>query len=297
MEPRPHSLESRLAAIVAPTLADMGYELVRVMLIGRDRPTVQIMADRADGALISVADCETITHAVGAVLDVEDPMPGAWTLEVARPASTARLTRVKDWNRFAGHLARAETEMPIDGRKRFSGIGAGRGRHRRPHAARRRHRGRPAARPCPPRQAGADRRADRRHRHNPQSPTECGPPERKPWTPLSLARNCCWSPTPSRGRRTSTARKCWRRWNRPSRRPAAPSTATRRTSAPPSTARPAMCACRAGWKRSRRSRTRKPRSRSTSRARKSRKSSSASTWSIRCRRSISAASPRRPPSR
>ena len=121
-EPRHVSLEARLAAIVAPTLADMGYELVRVMLIGRDRPTVQIMADRADGALIALADCEAITHAVSAVIDVEDPIPGAWTLEVSSAGIDRPLTRVKDWNRFAGHLARAETELPIDGRKRFSGI-------------------------------------------------------------------------------------------------------------------------------------------------------------------------------
>jgi ribosome maturation factor RimP len=121
-EPRHASLESHLAAIVAPTLADMGYELVRVILIGRDNPTVQIMADRADGALITVADCEAITHAVGAVIDVEDPLPGTWTLEVSSAGIDRPLTRVKDWNRFAGHLARAETELPIDGRKRFSGI-------------------------------------------------------------------------------------------------------------------------------------------------------------------------------
>ena len=60
--------------------------------------------------------------------------------------------------------------------------------------------------------------------------------------------------------KTSTARKCWRRWNRPSRRPAAPNTGTRRTSARPSTARPATCGCRAGPRSSRRSRTRKRRS-------------------------------------
>ena len=121
-EPRNPGLEAKIAAIVAPTLGDMGYELVRVMLIGRDRPTVQIMADRADGAQISVTDCEAITHAVSAVLDVEDPLPGAWTLEVSSAGIDRPLTRVKDWNRFAGHLARAETELPIDGRKRFSGV-------------------------------------------------------------------------------------------------------------------------------------------------------------------------------
>jgi ribosome maturation factor RimP len=120
-DPRSNTLESRLVAIIAPRLADMGYELVRVMLIGRDRPTVQIMADRADGSQIAVADCETITHAISAVLDVEDPIPGAWTLEVSSAGIDRPLTRVKDWNRFAGHLARAETDMPVDGRKRFSG--------------------------------------------------------------------------------------------------------------------------------------------------------------------------------
>jgi ribosome maturation factor RimP len=115
-------LEARIANSVAPTLADMGYELVRVAVLGRDRPTVQIMADRADGALITVDDCEAITHAVGAVLDVDDPIPGAWTLEVSSAGIDRPLTRVKDWVRFAGHQARAETVVPVDGRKRFSGI-------------------------------------------------------------------------------------------------------------------------------------------------------------------------------
>ncbi len=100
----------------------MGFELVRVAILGRDRPTVQIMADRADGVPISVADCEIISHAVGAVMDVEDPMPGEWMLEVSSPGIDRPLTRRKDWNRFAGHLARAELNVPVNGQKRFSGI-------------------------------------------------------------------------------------------------------------------------------------------------------------------------------
>jgi ribosome maturation factor RimP len=115
-------LESRLATIVAPTLEAMGYELVRVAVLGRERRTVQVMADKADGSQINVADCEAISHALGAVLDVEDPMPGAWSLEVSSAGIDRPLTRPKDWNRFAGHLARAETVAPIDGRKRFSGV-------------------------------------------------------------------------------------------------------------------------------------------------------------------------------
>ena len=103
-------------------LLHMGYELVRITILGRERPTVQIMADRADGAQINVDDCETISHQVSAMIDVEDPIPGAWNLEVSSAGIDRPLTRAKDWNRFAGHAARAETQFPVNGRKRFSGI-------------------------------------------------------------------------------------------------------------------------------------------------------------------------------
>ena len=120
--PAQTGLENRIAAIVAPALDGMGYELVRVAVLGRERPTVQIMADRADGSLISIEDCEAISHAVGALLDVEDPLPSEWTLEVSSAGIDRPLVREKDWNRFSGHLARAETNMPVNGRKRFSGV-------------------------------------------------------------------------------------------------------------------------------------------------------------------------------
>jgi ribosome maturation factor RimP len=115
------SLEAKLAAIIAPRLELMGFELVRVVVLGRERPTVQVMADRADGSQISVEDCQNISHDVSAALDVDDPIPGAWTLEVSSAGIDRPLTRVKDWNRFAGHLVRAETFFPQNGRKRFAG--------------------------------------------------------------------------------------------------------------------------------------------------------------------------------
>lgn len=114
-------LEGRIAAAIVPTLEGLGYELVRVAVLGRERPTVQVMADRADGTQISVEDCEAITHAVGAVLDVDDPLPGAWTLEVSSAGIDRPLTRLKDWARFAGHQARVELLAPLDGRRRFTG--------------------------------------------------------------------------------------------------------------------------------------------------------------------------------
>lgn len=115
-------LEARITALITPSIENLGYELVRVLILGRDRPTVQIMADRADGTQISVEDCERISHAVSAVLDVDDPLPGAWNLEVSSAGIDRPLTRVKDWNRFAGHQARVELLAPIEGRRRFTGI-------------------------------------------------------------------------------------------------------------------------------------------------------------------------------
>jgi ribosome maturation factor RimP len=116
------TLEGKLAAIIQPRLELMGFDLVRVAVLGRERPTVQVMADRADGSQITVEDCQQISHDISAAIDVDDPIPGAWTLEVSSAGIDRPLTRIKDWNRFAGHLARVETFFPQNGRKRFAGV-------------------------------------------------------------------------------------------------------------------------------------------------------------------------------
>lgn len=124
-ETTPHhtGFEARLADLILPRLAAMGFELVRVRMLGRERPTVQIMADRGDGQQITIEDCEEISHQIGAVLDVEDIVPGAWTLEVSSAGIDRPLTRPRDWNRFSGHAAKVEMAVPTpDGRRRFSGI-------------------------------------------------------------------------------------------------------------------------------------------------------------------------------
>ena len=123
-EPAPQhaTLEAKIAAEIEPTLGHMGYEIVRIAVLGRERPTVQVMADRADGSLINIEDCERINDVVSATLDVADLIKTAWTLEVSSAGIDRPLTRPKDWVRFAGHQAKAEVNMPIDGRKRFSGI-------------------------------------------------------------------------------------------------------------------------------------------------------------------------------
>jgi ribosome maturation factor RimP len=123
--PQHEGLEARIADLVAPTIEHMGYELVRVQVSGKERPVVQVMADRADGAVFRVEDCEAISHAIGAVLDVEDPIRGEWTLEVSSAGIDRPLTRAKDWNRYAGHVATLELAVPVEGRRRFKGIALG----------------------------------------------------------------------------------------------------------------------------------------------------------------------------
>ena len=123
--PRHEGLEARIADAILPTLGQLGYELVRVQVSGKERPTVQIMADRADGAVFTVDDCEAISHAVGAVLDVADPIRGEWMLEVSSAGIDRPLTRARDWNRFAGHVATVELAIPQDGRRRFRGVAMG----------------------------------------------------------------------------------------------------------------------------------------------------------------------------
>jgi ribosome maturation factor RimP len=124
-QPHHEGLEARIANAILPSLRQLGYELVRVQVSGKERPVVQIMADRADQAPFRVEDCEAISHQAGAVLDVEDPIRGEWTLEVSSAGIDRPLTRAKDWNRHAGHLAQVELAVPVDGRKRFRGIALG----------------------------------------------------------------------------------------------------------------------------------------------------------------------------
>jgi ribosome maturation factor RimP len=111
----------RIEDIIQPTVTGMGFDLVRVSM-SRGGGTLQIMIEPADGRPMDVEDCATLSRALSAVLDVEDPISGAYTLEVSSPGIDRPLTRPKDYARWAGHLARVETAQPIDGRRRFKGV-------------------------------------------------------------------------------------------------------------------------------------------------------------------------------
>ncbi|HTH16647.1 MAG TPA: ribosome maturation factor RimP [Magnetospirillum sp.] len=114
-------LQQRLEALIAPSLDSQGYELVRVLFQGKTRPTLQIMAERKDGAAMTVDDCADISRSLSAVLDVEDPIQGGYVLEVSSPGIDRPLTRPKDYETWAGHEAKVESLVAVDGRKRFRG--------------------------------------------------------------------------------------------------------------------------------------------------------------------------------
>ncbi len=113
---------ARIEELIAPTLDGMGYALVRVQLSGgKGTPRLQVMAERGDGKSMTVEDCASISRAISPVLDVADPIAGAYTLEVSSPGIDRPLVRPEDFDRFAGFEAKLESARPVDGRRRFRG--------------------------------------------------------------------------------------------------------------------------------------------------------------------------------
>jgi ribosome maturation factor RimP len=110
-----------IAQMIEPSLAAMGYRLVRVVITSGRRATLQIMAERSDDAPMTVDDCALISRSVSAVLDVADPIAGAYMLEVSSPGIDRPLVRREDYDRFRGFEAKIELTEPIGGRKRFRG--------------------------------------------------------------------------------------------------------------------------------------------------------------------------------
>ena len=117
---RESGTDARIAAIVVPVLDAIGYRLVRVRLTGQNGLTLQIMAERPDGTM-TVEDCEEVSRAVSPALDVEDPIDKAYHLEVSSPGIDRPLVRKADFEQWVGHLAKMETSVVVEGRKRFRG--------------------------------------------------------------------------------------------------------------------------------------------------------------------------------
>ena len=118
------AIDRRLADVVQPVIEGLGFELIRLRLMGGRTRVLQIMADRPDGG-IGVDECGEISTAVSASLDVDDPIEENYVLEVSSPGIDRPLTRLKDFETWKGWEARIETSELIDGRRRFKGDLAG----------------------------------------------------------------------------------------------------------------------------------------------------------------------------
>jgi ribosome maturation factor RimP len=111
-----------LAKRIEPEVKNLGYELVRVAMIGgTSDPTLQVMAERPDTRQLDLSDCETISRRLSEWLDANDPIEGAFRLEVSSPGIDRPLTRLRDFADWTGHEARIGLGEERDGRKQFSG--------------------------------------------------------------------------------------------------------------------------------------------------------------------------------
>ena len=120
-------VESRISQIIEGAVTDLGYHLVRVQFSGAKsgRAQLQIMAEPVEQREMTVDDCETVSRHVAALLDVEDPIGDAYVLEVSSPGLDRPLTRIEDYERFNGELAKITLRLMLDGRRRFNGRLAG----------------------------------------------------------------------------------------------------------------------------------------------------------------------------
>lgn len=115
-------IEKRILAIIEPEAEAMGLSIVRVRMMGAKTPILQIMAERVSDGAMGVEDCARFSRAISPVLDVEDPIPSEYNLEVSSPGIDRPLTRPGDFANWNGHEVRIEIGAPVDGRRRFHGF-------------------------------------------------------------------------------------------------------------------------------------------------------------------------------
>jgi ribosome maturation factor RimP len=115
------TLRERLIALIEPVLARLGYELVELeYAAGRSQAVVRIFIDTAAG--VTVDDCERVSREVAALLDVDDPIPTAYSLEVSSPGFDRVLRTPAHFERFVGSRVFVELKAPRAGRRRYTGM-------------------------------------------------------------------------------------------------------------------------------------------------------------------------------
>lgn len=109
-----------LQELIRPTIERLGYELTDLeSRLSGQGGLLRLTIDKPDG--IDLDDCEKVSHAVSALLDVEDPVAGNYNLEVSSPGLDRKLTKVEHFQRFEGETLKVTMRFPIEGRRRFRG--------------------------------------------------------------------------------------------------------------------------------------------------------------------------------
>jgi ribosome maturation factor RimP len=115
--------KERLFGLLEPAVAAMGFELADLDAHPGRRGLLRLYIDRPGG--VTLDDCQRVSEQIGALLDVEDPLPGSYVLEVSSPGFDRRLRTRAHFERFSGEQARIELKDALDGRRRFTGRLAG----------------------------------------------------------------------------------------------------------------------------------------------------------------------------
>ena len=116
-----HGIE-KIEEMVCPSIVGAGYDLIQIKFLDEQKKTLQIMIERRDRSPITLDDCAIVSRVVSPLLDVGDPVPNSYTLEVSSPGIERPLVKVEDFERFVGFKAAVETKHSISGRKKFRGI-------------------------------------------------------------------------------------------------------------------------------------------------------------------------------
>jgi ribosome maturation factor RimP len=113
-------VRDELKNLLEPVVEALGYELsdLQVRVGGKDG-VIRLFIDRPEG--IGLADCEAVSRQVSATLDVEDPLPGRYVLEVSSPGLDRTLTKPEHYQRFIGEVVKVKLRFPIDGRRNYRG--------------------------------------------------------------------------------------------------------------------------------------------------------------------------------
>jgi ribosome maturation factor RimP len=116
------AVESKIATLIEADIEKAGYHLVRVHISGNGKYAgLQIMAERHDGVGMTVDDCAVISRQVSEKIEAEKDLADRYDLEVSSPGIDRPLTKLQDYPRFQGHVAKVELSAPVDGQKRFQG--------------------------------------------------------------------------------------------------------------------------------------------------------------------------------